>query len=321
MKRWRRLFGREALLMLLILGVAAGFGATVPGFLDPANLGDRTRYLVETGFIAVPMTFIIAAGGMDLSVGSLLALAGVVAGLAHARAGWPLPAAIAAALAMGTVGGLLNGLAIQALRLPALVVTLATLALYRGLAFGLTGARPISDWPEAFTNWGSMGGWQIGTRWNLPWSFLLLLGVTAAGAAVFDRHTLGRQARQLGENASAARFAGISTARVQLAIYGASGLACGMAAVIWTARFATAHPGAAQGLEMDVIAVVVLGGTRITGGAGSVIGTFLGLVLLGLLRYGLDMCSVAQQDQTILLGLLVVVIAVLNEAWARRQPG
>lgn len=102
--------------------------------------------------------------------------------------------------------------------------------------------------------------------WFLPWSFLLLLGATAAGAVIFDRHTLGRHARQLGENASAARFAGISPARVRYVIYGPSGLACGAAAVVWTARFATAHPGAAQGLELDVIAVVVLGGTRITGG-------------------------------------------------------
>ena len=318
MKRWSEIFGREALLLLMIGGVAAGFGAAIPGFLDPANLADRTRYWVETGLIAVPMTFIIAAGGIDLSVGSLLALAGVVAGLAHTHAAWPLPAVIGVALVAGTVGGLFNALAIQALRLPALVATLATLALFRGLAFGLTGARPISDWPEAFTDWGSTGAWQLGAQWHLPWSFLLLLGATAAGAAVFDRHLLGRQARQLGENRSAARFAGISAARVQWALYGASGLACGLAAVVWTARFATAHPGAAQGLELDVVAVVVLGGTRITGGAGSVIGSFLGLVLLGLLRYGLDMCSVTQQDQIILLGLLVVAIAVVNEAWARR---
>lgn len=319
MKRWRWMLGREALLLLMIAGVAIGFGLAIPNFIDPVNLADRARYWVETGLIAVPMTFIIAAGGIDLSVGSLLALAAVAAGLAHTRLGWPLSATVAVALAVGTAGGLLNAAAIQFLRLPALVVTLATLALYRGLAFGLTGARPISDWPEAFTDWGSTGAWHLAGSWSLPWSVLLLLGATAAGAVVFDRHTLGRQARQLGENPSAARFAGVSAARVHGAIYGLSGLACGLAAVVWTARFATALPGAAQGLELDVVAVVVLGGTPITGGSGSVLGTFLGLVLLGLLRYGLDMRSVNQQDQTILIGLLVVVIAVVNEAWARRR--
>ena len=319
MKRWRWMLGREALLLLMIAGVAIGFGIAIPGFLDPVNLADRSRYWVETGLIAVPMTFIIAAGGIDLSVGSLLALAAVAAGVVHTRLGWALPATVAVALATGAVGGLLNATAIQVLRLPALVVTLATLALYRGLALGLTGAQPISDWPEAFTDWGSTGAWHLGGPWSLPWSVLLLLGATVAGAVVFDRHTLGRQARQLGENRSAARFAGVSAARVHGAIYGLSGLACGLAAVVWTARFATALPGAAQGLELDVVAVVVLGGTPITGGSGSVIGTFLGLVLLGLLRYGLDMRSVSQQDQTILIGLLVVAIAVVNEAWARRR--
>lgn len=313
MKRWR-----EALLLLMIAGVAAGFGTATPGFFDPVNLADRTRYWVETGLIAVPMTFIIAAGGIDLSVGSLLALAGMTAGVLHTRAGWSVPAVIIIALATGATGGLLNALAIQLLRLPALVVTLATLALYRGVAYGLTGARPISDWPEEFTDWGSTGAWVLGAGWRIPWSFLVLLGWTAAGAVLFHRHTLGRQARQLGENASAARFVGISQSRVGLAIYGMSGLACGLAAVLWTARFATAHPGAAQGLELDVITVVVLGGTRITGGAGSVVGTFLGLVLLGLLRYGLDMHSVPQQDQAVVVGLLLVVIAVLNEAWVSR---
>jgi rhamnose transport system permease protein len=319
MKRWREVFGREALLLIMIIGVAAGFGLAKPGFLDPVNLADRTRYWVETGLIAVPMTFIIASGGIDLSVGSLLALAGIVAGVLHTRLGWSLPAVIVVALAAGTTGGLLNAAAIQLLRVPALVVTLATLALFRGIAFGLTGARPISDWPEAFTDWGSTGALSLSARWGIPWAFLILLGWTAAGAVLFHRHTIGRQARQLGENASAARFAGISPARVRFAIYGMSGLACGLAAVLWTARFATAHPGAAQGLELDVIAVVVLGGTRITGGAGSVIGTFLGLVLLGLLRYGLDMNSVPQQDQTVIVGLLLVVIAALNEAWAARS--
>jgi rhamnose transport system permease protein len=319
MKPWRWLLGREALLLLMIAGVAIGFGIAIPGFLDPVNLADRSRYWVETGLIAVPMTFIIAAGGIDLSVGSLLALAAVAAGLVHTRLGWALPATVAVALATGAAGGLLNAAAIQVLRLPALVVTLATLALYRGLALGLTGAQPISNWPESFTDWGSTGAWHLGGQWSLPWSVLLLLGATVAGAVVFDRHTLGRQVRQLGENSSAARFAGVSAARVHGAIYGLSGLACGLAAVVWTARFATALPGAAQGLELDVVAVVVLGGTPITGGSGSVTGTFLGLVLLGLLRYGLDMRSVSQQDQTILIGLLVVVIAVVNEAWARRR--
>ncbi len=309
--------GRELALALMVIAVGAGFGLTVPGFLDPLSLSDRSRHWVEIGLVAVPMTFIIAAGGIDLSVGSLLALAMMVAGRFHA-AGWPLPAVIVAALATGLAGGLFNAAMIRLLRLPPLVVTLATLALFRGLAYGLSGAQPVGDWPEAFTDWGSFGAWRPAAGWEIPWVLLILLVVVAAGAVVFHRHVLGRQARQLGENPTAARFAGLDATRVQLAIYGLSGLACGAAAVCWIARFATAHPGAGQGLELDVIAVVVIGGTRITGGSGSVIGTFLGLLLLGLLRYGLDVSSVTQQDQAILVGGLVVLVAILNERWAGR---
>jgi rhamnose transport system permease protein len=314
----KKLPGRETLLALMVVAVALIFGIGHPNFLDPQNLADRSRYWVEIGLIAVPMTFIIASGGIDLSVGSLLALAGIAAGKLQ-LAGLPLPAVIAGALAVGTLGGLFNAFAIQALRLPPLVVTLATHALFRGLTYGLTGAQPISTWPDAFTDWGSLGAWQITEKIQVPWSFLILLGVVAIGTALFHRHMLGRETRQLGENPSAARFAGISAARITYAIYGFSGLMCGLSAIIWTSRFATAHPGAAQGLELEVIAVVVLGGTRITGGAGSVPGTFLGLLLLGLLRYGLELRGVSQQDQTILVGTLLVVVALANEAWARRS--
>jgi rhamnose transport system permease protein len=292
--------------------VAVAFGATTDGFMDPLNLADRSRYWVETGLIAVPMTFIIASGGIDLSVGSLLALASVASGRLL-RAGCPMSAVVAGSILTGLAGGAFNALAIRALRLPPLVVTLATLALFRGLAYGITGAQPISGWPGGFTDWGGLGAWHLAGRWQLPWTFLILLAFVAAGTAVFHRHALGRRARQMGENHVAARFAGVSAARTQWALYCLSGLACGVAAVFWTARFATAHPGAAQGMELDVITVVVVGGTRITGGSGSVPGTFLGLLLLGLLRYGLDLRSVTQQDQAVLMGFLVVAVAILNE--------
>ena len=318
MKLGRRKVGREGALALMVVALVIGFGATTPGFLDPLNLADRSRYWVEIGWIAVPMTFVIASGGIDLSVGSLLALASVVGGKVHA-AGGPLGAVIAASILTGLAGGIFNALAIRLLRLPALIVTLATLALFRGLAFGLTRAQAIGGWPDAFTDWGGLSAWHLHGDWAIPWPVLGMLGAVAAGSLVFHRHVLGRRARQIGENPIAARFAGISASRVQLIVYGLSGLACGIAALSWTARFATAQPGSAQGLELEVIAVVVVGGTRITGGSGSVPGSFLGLLLLGLLRFGLDLRSVSQQDQTIILGILVVAVAILNEAWAARH--
>jgi rhamnose transport system permease protein len=208
---------REAMLALLVVGTAIAFGLTTSGFLDPLNLADRSRYWVEIGLIAVPMTFIIASGGIDLSVGSLLALASVASGRFF-EAGWPLPVAIVASLGTGLAGGLFNAMSIHLLRLPPLVVTLATLALFRGLAYGITGAQPISGWPVEFTDWGSLSTLQLPANWQIPWSFLILLGVVATGTAVFHRHVLGRHSCQLGENPIAARFAGVSAARTQWVI-------------------------------------------------------------------------------------------------------
>lgn len=313
---WLRL-PREGALLLLVLATAVAFGITTDGFGDPLNLADRSRHWVEIGLIAVPMTFIIASGGIDLSVGSLLALAGIVSGLLH-QAGWPLWIVVAVSLLVGLAGGLGNALAIHLLRLPPLVVTLATLALYRGLSYGLVGARPIGDWPESYTDWGTFGAWHVADSLRVPWTFLVMLGTVAVGTVLFHRHRLGRHSQQMGENVRASLYAGIAPWSVLLWIYSLSGLACGLSAVFWTARFATAHPAAAQGLELDVIAVVVIGGTRITGGAGSVPGSFLGLLLIGLLRYGLDLRSVSQQDQAILIGGLLILGAIFNEAWARR---
>ncbi len=309
--------GRELLLGAMVVAVAVAFRIGHPELLDPLNLADRSRYWVEIGLVAVPMTFIIASGGIDLSVGSLVALGGVAAGKLE-LAGWPLPAVIISSLLVGLAGGCFNAFAIQFFGLPPLVVTLATLALFRGLTYGITGAQPISAWPDSFTDWGSSGALHLGSSLQIPWSFIILLVVVVIGTVLFHRHLLGRRASQIGENAAAARFAGVNVARVTYAIYGFSGLMCGVAAITNTARFATAHPGATQGLELEAIAVVVLGGTRITGGAGSVPGTFLGLLLLGMLRYGLEMRGVDQQDQTILVGALLVVVALANEYWARR---
>lgn len=313
----KRLLSRELALAVLIVAMTLAFGLTTPGFWDPFSLADRSRHWVEIGLIAVPMTLVIALGGIDLAVGSLLALAAVVFGLAH-HAGWPLAAAGGAALVTGVAGGLFNGWAVNLLRIPSLVVTVATLALFRGLAYGLSGAQAISTWPEEFVLWGGSGGLDLPGGWNVPWTFLILLGWAVAGGLLFENHTLGRRCRQLGENPLAARYAGIAVGRVTLVAHGLTGLACGLSAVLWTARFATAHPGAAQGLELEVIAVILVGGTRITGGAGSLWGTVLGLLLLGLLRHGLDLRGVSQQDQIIIVGLLLVTVAVANEAWGRR---
>lgn len=309
-----RHFGLLAALALVVVG----FGLASENFRDPLNLLDRSRHWVEIGLIAVPMTFIIAAGGIDLSVGSLLAMCAIAAGICFRDLHWPLAMALAVGALAGAAGGAFNGLLVSRLRIPALVATLATMALFRGLAMGLSQASPIREFPDGFTDWGSTAALNVG-GYAIPQQTLILLAAVVVGDFLFRKTRAGRWAVQIGENETAARFAAIPVGQVRFGLFLASGLVCGLASIINTARFATAHPAAGTGLELEVIAAVVIGGTRITGGGGSVLGTLLGLLILGLLRFGMDMTGILQQHQIILIGLLVVITAIFNEWMARRR--
>lgn len=293
---------------------------TVEGFLfydgefDAWNLSDRCRHWVEIGLIAIPMTFIICTGGIDLSVGSMLALSGMALGIAWRDWGWDVWTASAFAVGVGTAAGAVNGVLGSTLAVAPLVATLATRALYRGAALGFSEGDPVRGFPDSFLG---ISEWAPG---GVPGVFILLAGSVLAGHLFFRKGRIGRWTAAVGENETAAEFAGIPTKRVKFALYTFSGLMCGLAAPIHVSRFATANPEHAGSLELDVIAAVVVGGTRITGGSGSVLGTGLGLLVVGMFRFALDLKGFPQQTQTILMGLIVVGMAVLNE-WMGRRGG
>jgi rhamnose transport system permease protein len=319
MTRLRCLFAsRHSGLLCALMLLLVGFGFASEQFRDPVNLLDRSRLWIEVGLVAVPMTFIIAAGGIDLSVGSLLALSAMVAGVCLRDWQWPLPLALGLALLTGTMGGAVNGFAASVLRVPALVATLATLAIFRGLAMGLSHGQPVGNLPEAFEAWGGFATVGKG-MFAPPQQLVLLLLFMALGEFILRKTRAGRWTVQLGENETAARYAAIPVSRVRFGLFLASGFVCGLGATTSMAYYASARPNANIGLELDAIACVIIGGTRITGGGGSVSGTFLGLLFLGLLRFGLEMLGVLQQTQTILVGLLVVFTAILNE-WLAKRP-
>ncbi len=319
MNRFKSLLAsRHAGLLGALVILAVGFGVTSEQFRDPVNLLDRSRLWIEVGLVAIPMTFIIAAGGIDLSVGSLLALSAMVAGWCFREWHWPLPLALMAAVLTGALGGAVNGFAASVLRVPALVATLATLAIYRGLAMGISQGQPIGNLPAGFGEWGGFATVGSGP-FAPPQQLVLLLLFMALGEFVLRRTRAGRWTVQLGENETAARYAAIPVNRVRFGLFLASGVTCGLGAITYMAYYASARPNANLGLELDAIACVIIGGNRITGGNGSVIGTFLGLLFLALLRFGLEMHGVLQQTQTILVGLLVVLTAILNEWVVQRQ--
>lgn len=309
---------RELVLLLVLIGVCVGFGATVEGFADAQNLMDRSRYWVETGVAAVAMTLIIGTGGIDLSVGSMLALAATAAGVLWQNAGVPIWPAACLGIGVGVVAGGLNGLCVHRIGLPPLVVTLATMALYRGLALGLIKADPVRNLPDGFQRLGQ------GTFGIVPVQLPVLIVIGVVGILALRRSWIGPGVLAMGDNPVAARFAGLPIGRLTIGLYAASGFVCGLAGIIYMARYGSVNPEiAGRGFELEVIACVVIGGTRIVGGSASVIGTLLGVLILDLCQFGLELSSdvtgIGSQQQIVIVGVIVVATAVLNEFGARRS--
>jgi rhamnose transport system permease protein len=270
------------------------------------------------------MTLIIATGGIDLSVGSILGMCSIVLGLLFRDAGWPIVFACFAAVVTGFLAGVFNGGVSSYLKIPPLVVTLATMALYSGIALALSQARPIGNFPALFQWLGQGDFFQVtlGEKGDVsfPVPLLALLAVSLAGWFIMRRSWVGRYAECIGENEVAARFAAIEVHRLKWALYAITGAVCGIASIFYTSLYATARPEAGRGMELEAIACVVVGGTRISGGRGTVIGTILGLLIIGVLRYGLEMAGIPSQRLIIFVGVLLIVTAVLNE-WLSGKGG
>lgn len=313
----RILASRETILVLILIGLCLIFSIWVEGFSDWVNVVERSRYWVVPGMIAVPMTLIIATGGIDLSVGSILGMSGIVLGLLFRDAGWSIALACLAAVVTGLLAGAFNGGVSSYLKIPPLVVTLATMALYSGISLALSQARPIGNFPTPFQWLGQGDFFQVpfGDRDDIvfPAPLLALLAVSLAGWVIMRRSWVGRYAECIGENELAAYFAAIDVRFLKWALYTMAGGICGLASVFYTSLYATARPEAGRGMELEAIACVVVGGTRISGGRGTVIGTILGLLIIGVLRYGLEMGGVPSQRLIIFVGILLIVTAVLNE--------
>lgn len=314
----------EAVVLGLIpLALLAG-AALSPRFLDAGYLLDSTSLYAEVGVMALAMTFVIASGQIDLSVASNLALTAVVCAKLHA-AGVPLWAVMAIAPALGATLGLLNGVLVVALRLPSLAVTLATLALYRGLAQVLAGDRSI----------GGLPAWFVGVDYRyvgpFPVPLLVLLTLALLAGLILHRTVFGRHVFALGTSEPAALYSGMPVARVRLAVFTLSGLAAGIGAVLMLSRLSVARYDMAQGDELAVITAVVLGGTSIFGGRGTVFGTVAALALLGLIRPAMGLANLPAQTQLTVSGTLLVAAVLLSQAagrlgswWAgrgRQAPG
>ena len=304
------LIGHEIVLAAILLVSLVVLATQTDRFLTTGNLLNQGRLMAEVGLVALPMTFIIITGGIDLSVGSIMGLCAIVLGVAWQNLGLPLELAIVVTLAVGALAGAINGWFITRIGVPPLIMTLATLALYRGLAEGISQARSVRGYPEWFFQLGQ------GEFLGVPTQLWILVVTILVAAVVLARTTFGRGLYAIGHNELAARFSGIPVDRYKLAIYTLSGLMAGLAGYIFVSRVSTTRSDMGTGLELDVIAAVVLGGTSIFGGTGTILGTVLGVILIQLLKNGLALTGV-KGDATIVVIGSVLILSILITNWLR----
>jgi rhamnose transport system permease protein len=304
--------------VLLILSLIAIFFLAISSeqFLTTDNLLNQGRLLAEIALVALPMTYIIITGGIDLSVGSILGLCAIVLGVMWNPRGdfqLPLELAIVVALLVGALCGLVNGLIIVRLGVPPLITTLATLALYRGLAEGISQARSVTGYPEYFFTLGQ------GDFLGVPTQLWVVIAFTILSAVILARTVFGRGMYAIGNNELGARFSGIPVGRYKIMIYTFSGFMAGLAAWIFVSRVTTTRSDMGTGLELDAIAAVVLGGTSIFGGSGSIFGTVIGFILIQLLKNGLALAGVTSDGTIVVIGTVLIIAILINNFIQRRS--
>jgi rhamnose transport system permease protein len=309
--RLQRILLRQetVLFIILVVGVLL-LSLQSDVFLTPENLLNQGRLAAEIALIALPMTLIIITGGIDLSVGSIVGLVAIMLGVAWYNWGLPLELAIVVALLVGTACGLFNGLFITRVGLPPLITTLATLALFRGLAEGIAQARSVRGYPDWFYILGQEN--FLGDATTFPNQlFLVVLAIIAIGAALAWT-PFGRSLYAIGNNETGARFSGLPVQRHKLIIYTLSGLMSGLAGWVYVSRVSTTRSDMGNGFELTAITAVVVGGTSIFGGSGTILGTVLGLALIQLMRNGLALSGAKGDSTTIVVGVILIGAVLLN---------
>jgi rhamnose transport system permease protein len=310
---WRVRAGRWETVTVVLLIVAIVYGAiTADGFVSGQNLNSVLSDVAEIALISLPMTLIIISAEIDLSVASVLGLSSALLGWLWNH-NWPMEGIIPIVLAAGALCGALNGFLVTRLGLPSLAVTIGTLALYRGLAFVVLGDQAVTEFPDNYLNLGqgSFAGTQIPNPTILFVVLAVIFGVT------LHRTTVGRSIFAIGANDEAARFAGLRVKRIKFWLFVVSGVIAALAGVVYTLRFGSARGDNGTGLELSVVACVLLGGVSIFGGRGNLLGVIVAVFLLGTIRNALTLNNVSSDALTIVTGGLLL-LSVLGPSIASR---
>jgi rhamnose transport system permease protein len=310
--RLARLLNWDLFLAVLALATLAYAAAFVPGFATAFNVSQAIAGMSEKALIVLPMVLLIIAREIDLSVASILALSSVVLGILI-EAGVPLPAAILVVLAAGAAAGAFNGALVTALRLPSLVVTLGTLAMFRGIGYIILGTASVNQFPDAFTNFGI---YNVGDT-PLPWTIVPFLVLAPVFAIVLQKTPTGRRIYAIGGNPDTALYSGVRMRRIRFSLFVVSGMVSAIAGIVFTARLANARANNAVGFELDIITIALLGGVSVFGGRGRLTGVLWALVLVATIRNVLGLSQIGGDAQGTVIGLLLIVSLFAGSAAER----
>ena len=312
----QRLLAFGALVVLIVV-----FSLLSSNFLTFDNMIGILLSTSVNGILALGVTFVIITGGIDLSIGTVMTLAAVITGVVVTNMGLPIPVGIAAGMLTGGLAGLANGVLIARFRIPSFIVTLGMLNIAKGLALVISGLSPIyfNETPEF--NQGAMGS-LVGSvipGLDIPNVVLVMFGAALVASFILSRTILGRFTFALGSNEEAARLSGVNIVGWKIAVYVVCGIFAGLAGVVIAARLNSAQPSLGQGYELDAIAAAVIGGTSLSGGEGTILGTVIGAFIISTLTNGLRILSVPQEWQTVVTGGIVIVAVYLDIVRRRRQ--
>jgi rhamnose transport system permease protein len=306
----------ETGLLLLVVAIVIFGAVTSPQFLTSGNFFNTGVTSGEIAIMALPMTLIIISGEIDLSVASILGMSSALLGVLWSHH-WPMPAIFVVVALLGIVAGLINGLLVTRVGLPSLAVTIGTLALYRGVALILLGANTVSNFPSTYTNIGVLPL----PHTQIPYNIAIFAVLAVIFGVVLHATATGRSIYAMGASAEAALFAGIRVKRVKTMLYVVSGLVCALAGVLWTFRLATAVQNNGLGLELDVVAIVLLGGVSIFGGKGTLAGVVLAVIAFAGLQNALLLTNFNQEATGIVIGALLLISVFAPNAGRLRQLG
>jgi len=300
----QRLLAFTSLVILLI-----AFSLASPNFMQTSNMIAILQATSVNGVLAVAATLVIITGGIDLSVGTLMTFTAVIAGVVLTYAGLPLPLGVIAAIAAGALCGLCSGTFIAKMKIPPFIATLGMMLILKGLSLVISGTRPIyfNDTPgfDQISR-GSLIG-ELIPALPIPNGVLILFLVAGATAYILGRTVLGRYTFALGSNEEAVRLSGVNTDRWKIAVYALAGGICGIGGLLIASRLNSAQPALGLGYELEAIAAVVIGGTSLAGGRGTILGTLIGALIMAVLTNGLRVLSVAQEWQTVVTGAIIIL--------------